>query len=321
LRLVDKYRPKTFEEIVGQDHILPQIRDIVERGIENAPHMLFSGPAGTGKTTTAMVIARSWFGRDWRRYFIELNASDERGITTIREKVKKFALASGWKIIFLDEADSMTSDAQNALRRIMERATQTVFILSCNWEWKIIDPIKSRTAIFRFRRLSDRDVLRKLLYIVKAEKVKISDKNSFKKAMILLVKQANGDLRKAINMLDTIITNGKTVNVETVLALRDTDIVVDALQYALSGKFDEARKMIEDALIEENMDWRGVVEKLYRAIESVDIDDVVRARLFVRLSDVETRISNGASPVLQLVGFIAYAWVAQYIRRDGEIND
>jgi len=313
MRLVEKYRPKSFDEVVGQEDILPSILEIVERGFDDAPHMLFAGPPGTGKTSVAMLIAKAWFGKNWRNHFVELNASDERGIETVREKIKRYAFAVGKRIIFLDEADSMTPDAQNALRRIMEQTRTSIFILSCNWEWKIIDPIKSRCAIFRFKKLDDKAILRKLLEIIRAEGVKVENKEEFKKGILLLVKMSNGDLRRAINYLETIITNGKTINLANVLALREPDIVVDAMKKALDGDFENARKLIEDALIKENFSWEKVVEKLYSAIKTLDLPMEVKARLFVKLSDVEYRIKFGASPVIQLVAFISYVWIVKYL--------
>lgn len=313
MRLVEKYRPKSFDEVVGQDEILPAIKDIVAKGFSNAPHMLFAGSAGTGKTSVAMLIAKSWFGRGWRNHFVELNASDERGIETVREKIKRFAFATGKRIIFLDEADSMTPDAQNALRRIMEQTKSTIFILSCNWDWKIIDPIKSRCAIFRFKKLETRAIIKRLLEIVKAEKVKITSKEEFKKAILLLVKFADGDLRKAINLLETIISSGKTLNPANIMALKEPDIVLDAMKKALDGDLDSARKLIEDALVRENFGWTRVVEKLYGAIKEIELPPEVKARLFVKLSDLEYRIKFGGSPVIQLVAFISYVWIAKYL--------
>ena len=314
--LAEKYRPKTFDEIVGQEHIIPNLKEIANRGIENAPHMLFSGPAGTGKTTTAMVLARMWFGDEWRAHFHEFNASDERGIDVVRNKIKRYALMGGWKIIFLDEADNMTSDAQGALRRVMENARQTRFILSCNWEWKIIDPIKSRTAIFRFKKISEKAILGRLLYIVKKEKIKVGDFDEFKKAMILLVKQSDGDLRKAINTLDSIITQGNEINSATVKLFMEEDTILEALRTAVSGDYNTARKMIEDEMANTNGDWRKVIDKIAKAIKKLEVDDTVKARLYVRLADTEANITLGASPIIQILGFISYAWIARYLARE-----
>jgi len=313
MRLVEKYRPKTFEEVVGQEEILPAIKDIVEKGFDNAPHMLFAGPPGTGKTSVAILIARSWFGKSWRNSFVELNASDERGIETVREKIKRYAFATGKRIIFLDEADSMTPDAQNALRRVMEQTKNAIFILSCNWDWRIIDPIKSRCAIFRFRKLDTKAMLKKIIEIIKAEKVKIGAKEDVKSALLLLAKIADGDLRKAINILETLITNGKTLSTTNIMAMKEPDIVIDALNKALDGDFDNARKLIEDALIKENFDWIKVVEKIYGAIKGLNVSPEVKTRLYVKLSDLEYRIRMGASPVIQLVAFVSYVWIAKYL--------
>jgi len=153
MRLTEKYRPKNWDELVGQDEIIKSIREALKNPI-GIPHFLFVGPAGVGKTTTAYLIAR-----ELKVPIIEFNASDERGIDTIRTKIKQLASIRGKRIILLDEADNMTADAQQALRRIMERTMGTIFILVGNTEYKIIDPIKSRCAIYRFKKLSDKDVL------------------------------------------------------------------------------------------------------------------------------------------------------------------
>ncbi|RLF54191.1 MAG: replication factor C small subunit, partial [Thermoplasmata archaeon] len=159
----EKYRPKTLSELVGQKEIIQRLMAIVESG--NIPHFLFTGPAGTGKTTSALALARQLFGEDkWRDNFQELNASDERGIQVVRTKIKSFARAAplggaDFKVIFLDEADSLTADAQAALRRTMERYSNTCrFILSCNYSSRIIPPIQSRCSVMRFAPLKKEDI-------------------------------------------------------------------------------------------------------------------------------------------------------------------
>src|SRR3989339_394548 len=158
----EKYRPASFEEIRGQKEIVEKISAFVKSG--NMPHLLFSGPAGVGKTTLALVIAKRLFGENWRQNTLELNASDERGIDVVRVKVKDFARTKSigdvpFKLIYLDESDALTKEAQQALRRTMENYTQTCrFILSCNYSSKIIDPIQSRCAVFRFKPLEKKDM-------------------------------------------------------------------------------------------------------------------------------------------------------------------
>src|SRR2546426_496095 len=167
---VEKYRPKSLEEVVGQEEIVERLKAYAKTG--NLPHLLFAGPAGTGKTTSAIALARDMFGEDWRQNYFELNSSDERGIETVRTKVKEIARlapfgGTNFKIIFLDEADNLTADAQAALRRTMETYSKTSrFILSANYSSRLIEPIQSRTAVFRFRPLKPEaigeDIVRQL---------------------------------------------------------------------------------------------------------------------------------------------------------------
>src|SRR5512136_2909571 len=202
---VEKYRPKKLSDVIGQKSIVERLSDYVKT--RSMPHMLFAGPAGSGKTTCAIALARELYGDGWRNSLIELNASDERGIDIVRGKIKDFARAASivgadFKIIFLDEADALTSDAQAALRRTMEKFTQTCrFILSCNYSSKIIEPIQSRCAVFRFRPLKAEDVKKYLGDIAQAEKVKLTEDG-----LEALVYIASGDMRKAINALQVAAT-------------------------------------------------------------------------------------------------------------------
>ncbi|MEM4475138.1 MAG: replication factor C small subunit, partial [Fervidicoccaceae archaeon] len=196
----EKYRPRTLDEIVDQEETVVRLKKFVRE--KNAPHMLFAGPPGTGKTTAALAFARDLYGEDYRKYLLELNASDERGIDTIRVKVKEFARtrASGpvpFKLIVLDEADNMTADAQQALRRIMEIFTPTSrFILIANYSSKIIEPIQSRTALFRFTPLRREHVVERLRMIAEREGVSYDER-----ALEAIYEISEGDLRRAINVL------------------------------------------------------------------------------------------------------------------------
>ncbi|MBT5739669.1 replication factor C small subunit, partial [Candidatus Woesearchaeota archaeon] len=175
----EKYRPQTFDEVKGQKNIVAKIKAFVETG--NMPHLLFAGPAGVGKTTLSLVIAKQLFGENWRQNTLELNASDERGIDVVRVKVKDFARTRSlgnvpFKLIYLDESDALTKDAQQALRRTMENYTKTCrFILSCNYSSKIIDPIQSRCAVFRFKPLPESEIYLVIDKIVKQEGLSISE--------------------------------------------------------------------------------------------------------------------------------------------------
>src|SRR3989344_5612956 len=196
----ERYRPRKFDELVGQEDIVKRVKSLTNA--MNIPHLLFAGPAGVGKSTLALIVVRELFGEKWRDNYLELNASDERGIDVVRQKVKDFARTKAlaevpFKVIFLDEADALTNEAQNALRRTMENYTANCrFILSCNYSSKIIDPIQSRCAVFRFRLLEKKNIEKIIKKITGAEKLEI-DKN----AISLLYEASEGDCRRMINLL------------------------------------------------------------------------------------------------------------------------
>jgi len=203
----EKYRPLKLKDMVGQEAIVDRLEAYVKA--RSMPHLLFAGPAGSGKTTATLCLARELFGGDLSHDFLEMNASDERGIDVVRTKIRDFArtrpINGEFKIIFLDEADALTNEAQNALRRTMESYTQTCrFILSCNYSSKIIEPIQSRCSVFRFRRLSRETVKKRLKYILDCEKVEYDDTGLDAVAYI-----AEGDVRHAVNILQSAAALGR----------------------------------------------------------------------------------------------------------------
>jgi len=245
---VEKYRPVTLSEIVNQIEIIGSLKALIRDPID-MPHLLFSGSAGIGKTTTALCITRQILGQYSRECTLELNASDERGIGMVREKVKKFSKFAGmadvpFKIIILDEADEMTSDAQTALRRIIEDTAKICrFILIANNVSKIIDPIQSRCATFKFTSVPEESIIKRLEEIAKKEKVKVD-----KKGLKAIYEYSEGDLRHAINLMQATASLGEITedNVKSSAGLTKTSDVDEVLKIALSGKVSEAReKMIE----------------------------------------------------------------------------
>lgn len=211
----EKYRPKTFEEIKGQKEIVSRVKAFVHK--KNMPHLLFSGPAGVGKTTLALVIVRQFFGEEWRENFLELNASDERGIDVVRQKVKDFARTKAigdvpFKIIYLDESDALTKEAQQALRRTMENYTQTTrFILSCNYSSKIIDPIQSRCTVFRFKPLSKEEIIGIAKGIAVKEGIKITEKG-----YDALYYVSGGDVRRLENLMQSSAAIKNSIDEKTI---------------------------------------------------------------------------------------------------------
>jgi len=316
--LFEKYRPKSFDEIVGQEAIIDRIVELTKRIKRTGKivHFLFYGPPGTGKTSTAQCIARELFGKEWRENYREFNASDARGIDDVRQTYKRLAAIKGLKVLFLDEADNMTADAQQAMRRIMETTRSTIFILSANRPWKIIEPIRSRCVPFQFRKISDRDVAKYLLRVLKLEGVKWKVSEESKRLILDIVKAADGDLRKALNLLESVIDEQNNLVLTRIRMDEEDSCAESALVSALNGDFDRARELIEDSLINNGSNPEVVVEKLYRALgrldkQKYDVDVVIR--LYDKLAETDRAIKVGGNPVVQLVGFVAYAYVAPHL--------
>ena len=306
LMWVEKYRPLKLDGVVNQKSIIDGITNLIAKP-EEMPNFLFSGPAGVGKTTVALCVAREILGDYWKDYTLELNASDERGINMVRERVKMFArystMASSkipFKIIILDEADEMTGDAQTALRRIIEdSARSTRFILICNYLSQIIEPIQSRCVIFRFTNMKEEDVVKHLEGICKKEKVKYDAK-----ALSLIHEATEGDLRHAINALQAAASMGtvNTANVNVSLGLSEKSRVGEIVKLALGGKFQEARtKLIELTKV------YGMSERdfLRYANEEVQKLKTSSAEVISALAECDYRLVAGAHPDIQLTALLA----------------
>jgi len=303
---VEKYRPKKLSEIAGQKEVIERLKSYVSK--KNMPNMLFAGPPGIGKTTAALALAYELFGEAWGANFLELNASDERGIDVVRGKIKEFArsvpIGGGFKIIFLDEADALTKDAQNAMRRTMERYSRVCrFILSCNYSSKIIEPIQSRTALFRFRQLKDEDIKERIIHIASKESLKIDEK-----ALEMLIYASEGDLRRAINILQSSAALAAHITQETVSSAASAaspEKIAELLQLALKGEFTKARKLVRELMIEYSIAGEDLIEQIYREVLKINIDEETRVKLADVTGEYEFRLIEGSNESIQLEALLA----------------
>ncbi len=309
---VEKYRPKSLDEIVGQEEIVERLKSYV--ATKSMPHLLFAGPAGTGKTTSAIALARELFGDNWRMSFHELNASDERGINIVRTKIKEYARTAapndvGFKIIFLDEADALTPDAQAALRRTMERYSRTCrFILSCNYSSKIIEPIQSRCAVFRFKPLDEEAIKKRLKFIAEKEGKKIDDK-----ALDAIVYVSFGDMRKAINILQMSAAISEEIDENAVYkatGLAKREDVEELVKTALSGDFLSARNMLQKLLVEFGLSGEDIIKQIHRVIYELNIPDRLKVELIDKTGEIEFRMVEGANERIQLDALLAHFTLA-----------
>ncbi|MCG7854835.1 MAG: replication factor C small subunit [Methanoregulaceae archaeon] len=304
---IEKYRPAKLADIVGQDEIVERLQSYVKAG--SLPHLLFTGTAGVGKTTAAVALAREFFGEDWHMNFRELNASDERGIDVVRNQIKQFARTSplgeaSFKILFLDEADALTPDAQAALRRTMESYAQTCrFILSCNYSSKIIDPIQSRCAIYRFRPLDKTAIATEIHRIARSENLTITDD-----AIQAITYIAQGDMRKAINALQGAAILSPEITKSGIYAITATakpEEIDELLDLALSGDFDGAEQVLSKLLQERGIAPNELINQCYRAIIKRPMDERLRVALIDQLGTTDFRLSEGANSDIQMDALIA----------------
>jgi len=303
----EKYRPKEFSDIKGQKEIVKRTKAFVRQ--KNMPHLLFAGPAGIGKTSLALVIAKKLFGDSWHENILELNASDERGIDVIRSKVKDFARTRAigdvpFKIIYLDESDALTKEAQQALRRTMENYTRTCrFILSCNYSSKIIEPIQSRCAIFRFRLLAKKDIIEIIENIAKSESLKIDEKT--KEA---LYNVSNGDCRKMENIMQSSAAISNKITEELIYSIASVarpKEINDVLQLALKNKFNDARNRLLDVMLEYGLSGLDIIKQIQKEILNLNVEPRKKMFLIDKCGEIEFRMVEGSDEFLQLEALLS----------------
>ena len=303
----EKYRPADFSDIIGQEEIINRIRAFVKH--QNLPHLMFSGPPGVGKTSTAIVVAKQLYGENWRQNLIELNASDERGIDVIRTKVKDFARTKAlgnvpFKICILDESDSLTREAQQALRRTMENYTSTCrFVLLANYPSKIIEPIQSRCAIFRFKPLSETEIGKIVDKIAAAEKLTIDAKA--KKALVVV---SEGDCRKLENVLQSCAVMSDKVTEELIYSAAGVATpkeIKEVIALAFSNNFQRARDKLLETMLAHGLSGLDVIKQLQKEVLESNIEPKKKLMLIEKCGEIEFRMSEGADEFVQLEALLS----------------
>jgi replication factor C small subunit len=303
----EKYRPKTLGNIVNQKEIVERLKSFVKS--RNVPHCIFAGPPGTGKTTAAVCLTRDLYGDVYREHIMELNASDERGIDVVRDTVKTFARMKSigeipFKVMILDEADNMTSDAQQALRRTMERYTETCrFILCANYSGKIIEPIQSRCAPFRFSYLPREEQDHYLKEIAEKEGMKLSSEG-----LEAIFEVCSGDLRKAINTLQASASLDKPVDAKVVYSITGKASPTDVrkmIKIAMDGDFIEARKQLRDMIQKYGVAGSDIIRQIHTEIFRAEIPEPWKIKLADIAGEIDFRLVEGADEEVQLSALLA----------------
>lgn len=309
----EKYRPVTWNDIVSQNIAINNLKDFVKSG--NMPHMIFTGPAGTGKTSTALIIAKKLLKEEnYYRDLLELNASDTVRMSYVRKVLKAFVNQNmnpgekNLKIVILDEADNIPNTVQQALRRIIEKTSSSVkFILMCNYINRIIDPIISRCAVFRFVNLSKEKIKERLKYIAQREKLHFSEDKA-EKFFDTLFFISGGDLRKAINTLQMSVALELFGNIETNEILKISgfldestlEILIDTFQ---AKDFTRARNIVNSF---KSIDSRNFIRQILGVlprIKSIKSKNLSILRAYI--GDIDFRISQGADEQIQILALIA----------------
>jgi replication factor C small subunit len=310
----EKYRPKRLGDMVDQKEIVERLKSFVKS--KNVPHCIFAGPPGTGKTTAALCLARDFYGEGYREHLMELNASDERGINVVRETVKTFARSRSigeipFKILILDEADNMTSDAQQALRRTMERYTETCrFILCANYSGKIIEPIQSRCAPFRFTFLPREEHDNHIKYIADCESVQLLPDGTE-----AIFEVCGGDLRRAINTLQAAASMNKPIDAKLVYSVTGKASPSDVqkmLSTAINSDFLGARRQLRDMIQKYGVAGSDIIRQIHTEIFRAEIPELWKIKLADITGEIDYRLVEGSDEEVQLSALLARLVEAGY---------
>lgn len=297
--LIEKYRPSKLDDVIGQNEIIRRLKRYVKN--RNVPHLLFSGGAGTGKTCSVIAMAKELYGNTWQSNVMELNASDENGIDVIRTKVKNFAVTKAigdstidirFKIVFLDEADALTKDAQGALRRTMERYTNSCrFVLSCNYPSQIIEPIQDRCAIYQFKKIEPQHIIERLKHVASQEKYTITQE-----ALEAISYVSDGSMRKAVGMLETATltsnTETRTITINDIYQVSyiEPQTIQNIIKKALSGEFLISSLLIEN-ILNNGVSARDILKQMMQRVQELPIDDKLKIDISIVIGDTSWRLN------------------------------